>query len=316
MHFHRFNLMLRPDLDTVKRTLSILFREGDTVELRCIANGQVVNGYYRDLTKLAEDACRLNFDFSPFFNAFVCLSPVDPQLFARRANEFGRCGKNEASKDQDVQIRRWLLLDIDAGQPTGVMASASQKQQAFQLAGKVNGWLCEHLGPNSFIGGDSGNGGHMLLCLPDVPANAESRWVCERFLAVLNERFQDHLPAHIDTGMFNAARISALFGTIKRKGSDLPEQPHRLTSLLYVPEEVAPVDWQRLASFVDTCPTAQQGASAATNGRLDIDQVLQQRGVEAASRDDRYVTQSGERAVRWELEQLKWTPKTGPCNKV
>ena len=142
-----------------------------------------------------------------------------------------------------------------------------------------------------------------------VPANDQTRWVCERFLAMLADQFSS-TQAKVDTTTFNAARICTLYGTVKRKGSDIPEQPHRQSKLVHVPDPLEPVDWKRLAALVEPYPgqqAAQQVAGqpiAGTSG-LDVDQMLQQRGVEY-SRDDRYQTQNGELATRYVLEICPW----------
>ena len=69
-------------------TLQVLFQPGETVELRCVGN-RTLNGFYRDFAKLAQDAETLNTDFNPKQNVYVCLNPVQPELFARCADKFG-----------------------------------------------------------------------------------------------------------------------------------------------------------------------------------------------------------------------------------
>ena len=91
------------DFEEVKNTLMVLFAPGATVEMRCVGNGKTINGYYPDLEKLASDACRLNTDFSPRENVFVCLNRVDPQLYARRADQFGAAGKNTGAIDNSLK---------------------------------------------------------------------------------------------------------------------------------------------------------------------------------------------------------------------
>ena len=291
-----------PQLEQVERSLEVLFEPNDTIELRCVGS-RPINGYYRDQDKLAADARRLNQDFNPQNNVFVCLNPVLPDLYARQADEFGYTPRGNGTKDQDVRVRRWLLVDIDSVRPQGVSATETQKLAATALATQVYRWLQTELGQACLVCADSGNGAHILIRLPDVPADEQSRWVCERFLAMLADRFSSP-DAKVDTTTFNAARICTLYGTVKRKGSDIPEQPHRLSKLVYVPDPLQPVDWQQLASLVDPYPGhAQQTAvqSATGDSGLDIDELLQQRGHDYR-RDDQYRTQSGELATRWELE--------------
>jgi hypothetical protein len=73
----------------------------------------------------------------------------------------------------------------------------------------------------------SGNGGHLLYRLPDLPAQAkENQAFVKGFLSGLAVRF-DTDRAKIDTAVFNPARIWKLYGTQSKKGDELPAGPHR-----------------------------------------------------------------------------------------
>jgi AAA domain-containing protein len=280
--------------------LQVLFAPGDTVEMRCVGN-RTINGFYRDLNKLSKDAAALNYDFNPQQNVYVCLNPVQPELYARSADRFGPTDRGGSVKDNQVVCRRWLLVDIDPVRPSGVSATDQQKQMAQAVATQVYTWLCQQLGKECLVCADSGNGSHILIRLADLPANNETRWVCERFLTMLSDRFSND-QAQVDKSTFNAARICTCYGTIKRKGSDIPEQPHRLSKLVYVPDPLQPADWQTMAGLVDPFP-GKQPAQPSTNGQalIDIPQLLQQRKLEYFQ-DDQYQTQSGEIASRFVLD--------------
>jgi len=280
--------------------IQVLFQPGDTVELRCVGN-RTINGFYRDLEKLAEDAEALNTNFNPQQNVYVCLNPVLPDLYARCADKFGPTERDGSVKDNQVISRRWLLVDVDAVRPSGVSATDEQKQAAEAVARQVYAWLVEKLGKDCLVCADSGNGSHILIRLDNVPANDQSRWVCEKFLTMLSDRFST-AKAKVDQTTFNAARICTLYGTIKRKGSDIPEQPHRQSKLVFVPEQLQPADWQKMAGLVEPYPGKQQPAPSP-NGQamLDIPQLLQQRSL-GFFQDDLYHTQSGEIATKYVLD--------------
>ena len=288
----------------ISRSLGVLFKEGDTIELRCVGHPRTISGYYRDFTKLARDAHALNTRFSPLENCYICLNPCPAELYGRRADQFAICSRGEAVKDQDILRRRWLLVDVDPVRPSGVSATDQQKEDAINLASQVYTWLVEQLGSKCIVCADSGNGAHMLIHLGDLINNDETGSVCQRFLQMLSDRFSND-QAKVDVMTHNAARICTLYGTVKRKGSDIPEQPHRMSKLVFVPDPLLPVDWQRMAALVDPYP-AQQAASPpaaqsfAVGDALDIDAMLKQRSVEY-TRDDHYRTNSGEMATRYQL---------------
>ena len=58
---------MEADIGQIKRSLQLLFQEGDTIELRCVGN-QTINGFYRDPDKLAQDAHHLNSALHPPWN--------------------------------------------------------------------------------------------------------------------------------------------------------------------------------------------------------------------------------------------------------
>ena len=302
-----------PDQNEISRTLAVLFQPGDTLELRCVGHRSTINGYYRDVAKLANDASSISSEeFHPSHNVYVCLNAVRPDLYPRRADQYGYAAKGEGANDQDIPIRRWLLVDIDSVRPSGVSATDAQKQTAVDLAKQVYEWLQMQLGSACLVCADSGNGSHILVHLDDVPADDQTRWVCEHFLTRLDQQFSNN-QAKVDKTTFNAARICTLYGTVKRKGSDVPEQPHRLSRLVHVPDPLQPVDWQRLAALVDLYPGDQATQPIAAPPVVgtqvwNIDQLLEQRGLDY-KRDDHYRTKNGDVATRWELPVCPWNPE-------
>ena len=119
---------MNPDQKEISRSLQVLYQPGDTIELRCVGD-RTINGYYRDPQKLAADAYQLNSQLRPQQNAYVCLNPVRPELYARRADQFGYARRGEGAQDQDVSCRRWLLVDCDAIRPAGDRQPTSRSRR-------------------------------------------------------------------------------------------------------------------------------------------------------------------------------------------
>ena len=276
--------------------------------MRCVGQGRTIDGYYRDLEKLSLDATALNNDFNPHQNVYVCLNPVLPDLYARRPEQFGQVERGGAVKDHQVVCRRWLLIDIDPVRPSGVSATGQQKEAAEAVATDVYAWLTAHLGMECLVCADSGNGSHILIRLDDLPADDHTRRVCERFLAMLSDRFSTEL-AKVDKTTFNAARITTCYGTVKRKGADIPEQPHRRSKLVRVPDKVKPADWNILAGLVKPFVQERQ-THCPSNGQagVDIPQLLEKRGFEY-HQDNHYQTSSGETATRFVLDVCPFNPE-------
>ena len=294
-------------IQEIKQSLQVIFQPGDTIELRCVGR-RVLNGYYREIDTLAKAAHALNSTHKPLENCFIGLNPCNPDLHARRPDTCSICGKGEAVGDADIRCRRWLLIDIDPVRPTGESATDMQKQAGVGLAQRAFAWLQEQLGLGCIICADSGNGAHMLIRLPDVPIDRESAWVCERFLQLLSEKFSND-QAKVDTKTHNASRICTLYGTMKRKGSDTPTQPHRLSKLVRVPDPLEPVDWEKLKGLVEPWPGNQVTVGPAAGWQAgEMDALLNARSIKFR-RDDQYRTADGASATRWELEVCPFNPK-------
>ena len=81
--------------------------------------------------------------------------------------------------ESDILARRWILLDIDAGQPADTNSSGAEKENAFNLATAIIRDLQERGFPPMALC-DSGNGWHVLLRV-DLPNTAEVTDVVRRF---------------------------------------------------------------------------------------------------------------------------------------
>ncbi len=84
------------------------------------------------------------------------------------------------------------------------------------------------------VAGDSGNGCHLLYRV-DLPNDRESADLVQNVLKTLAFLFDDEI-VKLDTGVYNAARIWKLYGTVARKGDPIPDRPHRRSEILYVPK--------------------------------------------------------------------------------
>ena len=167
-------------------------------------------------------------------------------LFARAANRTHE-RVTSTTADQEVLNRRRLLLDFDPVRPTGISSTDGEHQAAIQRAITCRAVLTEAGFPQPILA-DSGNGGHLVYSL-DLPNDDASRILVEKFLKQMSQRFSDAVVT-VDTTVFNAARISKVYGTLTRKGDNLPDRPHRLSRILESPSHLEPVPREMLSSFV------------------------------------------------------------------
>lgn len=151
------------------------------------------------------------------YNVYTTLNSIKPDF----------CGN--AAKDQDVQSRRLLLIDIDRSGDTKQPASEGEVEHAKSLAQEVSTYLGT-LGwpdPTRMM---SGNGVHLYYRLADLENNASSKALIKRTLINLAGRF-NMLESNIDTTVFNASRITKVSGTVSRKGVNSDDRPYRMTEV-------------------------------------------------------------------------------------
>jgi hypothetical protein len=291
---------MNPDPNEIGRALRLLYRPGDTIELRCFLRGsQILNGYYRDQDRLVADAMSVNESLNPQLSAYTCLNPCKPELYARRPDKIERAAAGEAVSDSEVLLRRWLLVDCDPIRPKGVSATDAQKAAAEQLVQQAYRYLTEQLQLPRPVVGDSGSGFHLLLRLADFPNDTTSKWACQQLLKRVVEHCK-HDGAKIDVSMFNAARVCKLPGTVARKGSDIPEQPHRLAKLLNIPEPIKAIGLDQLMTIVGQ-PQDQSALVPQSHGNgWDIPALLEQRGIQYTEVQD--TSDSGERWTKYSFD--------------
>ena len=213
--------------ETIKQVWNCLLQEGDPViELRGIhpAGNPPQVQHFRDSnyssftelkTAFEEQALALN---NQGFNIYTTLNPIKPDFWGN------------AAKDQDVQSRRMLLIDIDRSGDTKQPANEEEAEYAKTLAQEVSTYL-GILGwpdPTRMM---SGNGHHLYYRLTEIENNAETKNLIKRTLLNLATRFNTP-EVSIDTSVFNASRITKIPGTIARKGVESESRPYRMAVVL------------------------------------------------------------------------------------
>lgn len=225
------------DRDEVLRALALLLDPKRPHELRALPNGKS-RFVLADRPDAAIKACRELHRLPRNRGVYFTLNPL--------AGDFAP-GCRSSAGDRDVTRRRWLLIDVDPVKAEGQQdqsATDAEHEQALATAAEV----AEHLtglGWPEPIRIDSGNGGHLLYRV-DLPSNSKSKTLASGVLHTLHIRW----PA-VDTGVFNASRVSRLPGTWARKGADTAERPHRLCRILSAPEKPEAVPVELLQALAD-----------------------------------------------------------------
>ncbi len=210
---------LKPDPMEISRGLDVLFDHGDVIELRAFKGNRrcTVSGYFDDFDLLASAAVNVSHTAG---GVYVVLNEIKPELLARRCNHCEDFASTTTADDQ-ITRQRWLPIDVDAKRPAGISSSEEEHEAAIQKARDIRTFLVKRLGWPEPVAADSGNGGHLLFKI-DLPNDHQATELVQKCLQALDLRFSDDRVA-IDTGVYNAARIWKLYGTVAGKGDSTPE---------------------------------------------------------------------------------------------
>lgn len=197
-------------MELAVKWLSLLHEPDAIIEIRSIDPKPTVSGYFRaDSPRIAAELAKY-----PNRTFYQSLNPVKSACYARAQHERLVERPKETTSDNDIIGFQWILIDADPVRPSGVSASAEEKEAAHAVAGKTIKRLMA-TGFSEPIVADSGNGYHLL--------------------------FKVHIStdeAKIDTAVYNPSRITKLYGTIAAKGAHTPERPHRQSCIIRYPEQI------------------------------------------------------------------------------
>jgi hypothetical protein len=181
----------------------------------------IVAGYFDDPEKFKTAVAAL--DKLKHGGIYFTLQVIDPRLLGRAFNRLGVL--KETTSDRDVLAYRFLYVDLDPRRPAGISSSDTELAAALKLRDEIAGEIQSKYSLPAPIRAVSGNGGHLLYPLPDLPA-AKYGPVVKRMLEEISTTFSTDAVS-VDSKNFNPARICKLYGTTARKGDAVPAGPNR-----------------------------------------------------------------------------------------
>lgn len=231
----------------IRKALDVLKSKDEIVEVRIIGD-YTYSGYFKNVDNLIQAIKPYQND-----NIYFTLNEINEDCYSRsQCEKIVRSNKQtKTTSDSDIKARRYILIDIDPKRATGVSASNEEVAQARIVGNKVYAFLRDQ-GFTKPICAFSGNGIHLLYRV-NLLNNEENRTLIERFLHTLDMLFSDGL-ADVDTTVFNAARITKLYGTFSRKGANTVDRPHRISHIVSVPDKIEALDRAYIQKVVELYP--------------------------------------------------------------
>jgi len=234
------------DASEIRQTLSVLHPPASVVEIRVLGvpgRGRPYNiaGYFSDHDAAARVAAEIDLRRKPK-GIYLVMNEVRPELLARSPDRMTDYPDSTTS-DADITSRNWLLVDIDPIRSTGVPSSEVELIAARKVAEQAKRWLIDQFEFSEPVEAISGNGYHLLFPI-SLENCDESTQLIKGVLNAASERFGgDNTPTGlphvtVDTSVFNAGRITKLYGTMARKGHSIDGRPQRRSRLVCIPDYV------------------------------------------------------------------------------
>ena len=194
-----------------------------------------VSGYFDNEEDFIKSAAELNAT-GLCEGIYFTFNPVKPDLLARAKNRL--VASKSTTSDEDISCRHWLMIDFDPKRPKGISATDDELKLAAGRARDCRDWLTSKGWPLP-VSAISGNGVHLLYRI-HLENTGDNAAMLRHVLSAIALDFSDDM-VEVDQKVFNAARITKLYGTVARKGDQTEDRPHRYSQIKTVPDEIQPV---------------------------------------------------------------------------
>lgn len=202
--------------------------------------GKTVVGYYEP--NQYEKASQ---DIAPFdgkAQIYVVLNPCVPELLARCSNRLQFSASHTAS-DNDIAYLQWFRIDCDPIRPSGISASDTELEKALLCRDDIAASL-EAYGAQ-VTKAMSGNGGHLLIRLPNYRNDEEHRSLIVNATKRIADKWSNDAVT-VDVAVCNPARVWKVYGTLAVKGDNVPNRPHRRATIELPSAPPLPFDLKQL----------------------------------------------------------------------
>lgn len=290
---------MKIDWSEVQKAFAIV--NPDLVEVRIIGSGFTASGYFKDSQTLCKSLVR--YQNRSDVNFYMVMNQIDDACYSRRQRDTFIERPKETTSDKDITNRRWLLIDLDSDRPSGVSATEEEVKSATDKGVQVYKYLIG-MGFAEPVVARSGNGLHLLFKI-NLMNDTQSNTLIKRCLQALDMLFSDD-KVKVDTSVYNASRITKLYGTYASKGNDTEERPHRLSRIIRVPREIETTDVETLIALAKKLPEPEvpkHNNYGAGYQQFDLDTWIQQHGIRIKS------TSEYQGGTKYTLEECPFNPE-------
>lgn len=241
------------DKSEIYKWWHIFKRDNELVEIRFLGNNKTASGYYKNIENLLRDVERM--DAEDRFQIYFTLNCIEDSCYGREQCEKVVWKPKNTTTDNDIKGRYWILIDLDPKRPAGTSSSNEEYEKAHIKAVEVYRYLMD-MGFYEPVVCSSGNGWHLLLPCK-IGISTDTNDVVNKFLKVLSMLFSDD-SIDIDVKVGNPSRICKLYGTMAKKGTNIPERPHRMARIVKTPVEIKPNNIEYFKKVAEIFPEKEQ----------------------------------------------------------
>ena len=283
--------------------LSYMFDERSPFEIRALevpawqGSDKLVTqtGYFYDPVKAAKAVAAIQAKNPKAI--YFTLNPVIDEIAARNLDRIKQAEKGQSTKDEQIQVRRWFLVDVDPVRPSDTSSTDAELKVALEIADRIKNDLSSDYGWPEPIQTMSGNGAGLLYRVSELNTEV-SKKTFENCLIALSQKYTTPQTS-IDTSVFNASQLSKVCGTTPRKGSDFrpaqlsPEKwrPHRQSWFVRPSQPLEVVTSNQLLELAamakqevePTQKTAEPKPAVSPASSFDIDEWLRVHNVPVGS---------------------------------
>ena len=253
-------------------------KAGSLVEVRVIDNrGKIYSGYFKSVDAII-NAIR-PYDKMPV-QIYFTLNEINDGCYSRVQHDkiVMVSSKEPTTGDNDIDRRRFVLIDLDPKRPAGVSSTNEELEHAHRMAVVVYRFLITQ-GFSEPIICKSGNGYHIVIPC-DMPSDDETKEVVSKFLKSISMIFTDDR-VDIDEKVYNASRICKLYGVTAKKGENTQERPWRQSEIIKVPNDIKETDIAYFRKVASLYPEEERPNryNNYSSERFDLDSFLNKHGI-------------------------------------
>ena len=237
----------------VRQAISVLVIPGSVFEVRIIRKRPpaAFSGYFKNADDLLKELARQDLNNT---NVYITLNAVNESCAAMEQS--GKFLKGaSATKDDDIDYHSWLFIDLDPKRKSGISSSKEELEKAFQMATKIYNFFREHNFPEP-VKAISGNGAHLLYKIA-LANNDENKQMLQNCLKALDLMFSNE-DVEVDVTTATPSHTIKLYGTLAQKGADTQERPHRMSRIVYVPDNLQVTDKAKLEWLAAQLPKTEE----------------------------------------------------------